>query len=176
MKLNDLRTAIVNEIKIRLPDLAVCKTHPGRFDLDDLGTISTQTPAVLVACLGVSQVREIETEERDLALRFAAFILTKDGKDLSRDEAALNIIEALSVIIPGSQWGIDGVQPAKKVAVENIGNTEGVAIWAVAWEQTARIGVNIWNTADALPQHLYVSQFPIVGNEHETEYTELTDV
>ena len=178
MRFTDLSSAIVSDLSGKFPALRACSTHPGRFDLAELKRVAIKTPAILVACLGVPGLAEAGTEEKDVELVMAAFVLTKDQKGLSRDISALNLVEALLVHIPLQQWGMTGLGPAGAVAAENLygGDIDktGVAMWAVSWRHKIRIGESIWQEDGVLPDTVYAGYEPDVGLEHEPDYEEVT--
>nr|WP_205702106.1 hypothetical protein [Candidatus Hamiltonella defensa] len=102
----------------------------------------------------------LETGENEAVLRLAAFVVTGDRRQLPKDEAALAIVESLLVLIPGQRWGVTGTMDAKGVKADNLfsGQVErqGVAMWAVTWEQSVRLGKDVWD-GGILPSTVYVS-------------------
>lgn len=179
MRFTDLSSAVVTDLKGKFPALKACATHPGRFDLTEIKRVAIKAPAILVACLGVPKLDEAGTEEKDVELVMAAFVLTKDQKGLPRDVGALNIVEALLTHIPMRKWGMTGLGPASKIAAENLYSGEidrtGVALWAVSFRHKIRIGENIWEAeSGVLPDTVYAGYEPDVGLEHEPDYEEVT--
>ncbi|WP_434361056.1 hypothetical protein NF212_21880 [Parasalinivibrio latis] len=85
MRLKGLRQAIIHTIKAAMPSLAAVGCHPGRFNLDELRRIATRLPAVRVALMGAPKTRVVETGERDITVRVAAFVITADTRYLPRD-------------------------------------------------------------------------------------------
>ncbi|WP_174889357.1 phage protein Gp37 [Candidatus Williamhamiltonella defendens] len=160
MKLTALRQAIMDKINAQLTELKAVAPHPGRFNLDELKRIATQLPAVRVALMGMPRVHMLETGENEAVLRLAAFVVTGDRRQLPKDEAALAIVESLLVLIPGQRWGVTGTMDAKDVKADNLfsGQVErqGVAMWAVTWEQSVRLGKDVWD-GGILPSTVYVS-------------------
>jgi len=178
MTLDDLRDAIANNLKSKLPDLRECRPHAGRFDLSELRRVAAKTPAVFVACLGVRESALLESGECDADLVMAAFVVTSDQKGLPRDVSALNIIEFLLMYVPGKQWGLQGrAFQAREVQAQNMYSGEvdkaGVAMWAAVWRQKVRLGESVWDETGVLPSHVYFSFVPLVGAEHEEDYWEL---
>lgn len=169
MRFKELRQAILDRIKAELPDLRAVDPHPGRFNLDELKRIATRLPAVRVALMGAPTVNILETGENEAALKLAAFIVTGDRRQLPKEDSALAIVESLLVLIPAQRWGVKGVHDARMVKADNLfsGNVErqGVAMWAVTWEQSIRIGSDVWG-GGVLPSGVYVSDDPDnFGNE-----------
>ncbi len=163
MKFKELRQAIIDKINAELPELKAVSPHPGRFNLDELKRIATKLPAVRVALMGTPTVNILETGENEAVLRLAAFVVTGDRRQLPKDEAALAIVESLLVFIPGQRWGVKGAMDAKGVKADNLfsGKVErqGVAMWAVTWEQSIRIGQGVWG-GGVIPLEVYVSDDP----------------
>lgn len=113
--------------------------HGGRFDLQALKSVATRTPAVFVACLGMSGVEEKGSEiSADVA--WAAFVVTGDKPGKPRDESALALAHALVTHIPGNRWGLDESEsrPAQ-IRADNLYSADldkhGVAMWAIGWRQ-----------------------------------------
>ena len=169
--ITDLRDAIVREIKELMPDLKTCQAHPGKFDLAGLKKFGLHTPSVLVSCLGLSKPQAAGNGPQDREARFAIFILTTDKPKLPRDTAALNIVEALSVGLLGSNFGMDSVYPllisdvgdAQNLYSSSLGNVENIALWALSWNQRIRIGDDLFDDSNGvLLKELYID-----GDDHE---------
>ncbi|USH01068.1 DUF1834 family protein [Grimontia kaedaensis] len=160
MRLTALRQAIITTIRAKLPALAAVDSHPGRFNLDELRRIVTRLPAVRVALMAVPDTGEVQTGERDITVRLAAFVMTGDKRRLPKDEAALAIVEALLDMVPTQRWGMTALTGAEKVSAENLFSgsvdKQGVALWAVTWSQTLRIGEDIWQ-GGVLPSEVYLN-------------------
>ncbi len=175
MILQDVLDAIVSGIHTALPELYQCKSHPGRFTLDELRSFAVATPAVLVSLIGISKSVPVGDGTRDATVVFSAFVITSDQPPLLRDEASRNIVEALCSLIPQNRWQHECVHPAGEVTGTNQYSGElrqrGVSIWAVRWDQEVRIGQPFWNDAGVLPPELYVGIDPDVGSAHEGNYT-----
>ncbi|EGG93496.1 hypothetical protein IMCC1989_1152 [gamma proteobacterium IMCC1989] len=171
MKFIELRQKVLEKIKEELPDLKEVSLHPGRFNLDELKRIGTKAPAVYVSLMGTPTVKRIETGENEVYIRLAAFIVTRDERKLPKDEAALAIVESLLVVIPCQRWGLKNTSDAVNVKADNLFNgsieRKGVAMWAITWEQTLRIGEDVWG-GGVLPSEVYVSEDP--DNENEEDY------
>lgn len=160
MRFKDLREAIIMEIRGKLPELQAVSSHPGRFNLDELKRIVTQLPAVRLALMGIPRVDNLQTGENEAELRLAAFVITGDRRQSTKDSSVLAIVESLLTFIPGQHWGIKGVMDARNVKADNLfsGSVErqGVALWAITWDQSIRISKNIWE-GGVIPSELYAS-------------------
>ncbi|WP_034765491.1 hypothetical protein [Chrysiogenes arsenatis] len=173
-----LRRTIVADVATRLPHLRECRPHPGRFDLAELRRLSATTPSVLVATLGMVAAEELSTGERGLELAMAAFVVTSDQRQLLKDVAALNIVEALALHLPFQRWGLPWAFPATAVQAENFysGDVDraAVAFWAVSWRQKVRLGTRWDDGPDGvLPTSLYVGFTPEIGIPHEDDYWQI---
>lgn len=177
--MDDLRKAIADSIKSKLPDLRDCRPHAGRFDLVELRRVAAKTPAVFIACMGVNVSELRESGECDADLVMAAFVVTADAKGLPRDVSALNIVEFLLLYIPGKQWGLDGKAfKAREVQAQNMYSGEvdktGAAMWAVLWRQKVRLGESVWDETGILPSQVYFGIAPNIGIGHENDYWKIT--
>ena len=149
MKLNELRQGIVDVITAANPTIKTVETRPGKFDITDLKRIGAgKIPAALVSILGLPKVTRTATDENALDVRLAVFIITKDKGAQNKDAAALDIVEDLLARIPDNRFGVQAVGVPESVKADNLysGNLDktGVAIWAITWSQSVRIGVNEW--------------------------------
>ncbi|HXG47689.1 MAG TPA: hypothetical protein VNO52_08695 [Methylomirabilota bacterium] len=140
MSLLALRTAAVNGIRSALNPVKV-DSHPGRFDLAELGNYATGAPVVLVAITSVSSVAEDSTRQADCQL--AAYILTRPDREHRADERALIIASAVLAAVDGQAWGVDGAQGARELRWQNLYGTEdtnrGVHLSAVTWRQPLQL-------------------------------------
>ena len=161
MIFNALRYAVADGIRAKMPALADVATHAGRFDLAELKRIATKTPCVRVAVLGAPEVESIGSGEREVRLRMAAYIVTTDRRGLARDDSALAIVCALCDLVPDNTWSTRGAHPAQRVSADNLfsGTLDrgAVALWAVSWEQTVRIGEDMWIEDGVLPTDVYAN-------------------
>ena len=164
MQINQLLSAITNTIHGHLPDLEDVSTHAGRFDLTEVKRIANRLPTVKVALMEAREFKSVETEQRDVSLRLAAFVMVSDSRKLPKDEAAINIIETLSLLIAEQRWGVDGVLAASGIKASNLFSTQtdrqGLAIWGITWDQVMRLKENIWQPSKIIPSRLYVADDP----------------
>jgi len=135
------RAAIVTSVKAALGNaIKDCRSHPGRFDLKELQTVATKSPAVLVACLGIAKIGGALSDKREIDLVMAAFVATADAKQMSRDVAGLLITEALALHIADHQrWGLGYVKKPTNLKGTNLYSSaqggKGVALWSLSWRQ-----------------------------------------
>ena len=160
--INEVLTAIKTAVKSALPELRRCEVHGGRFDINELKRVATQTPAVLVSLLATPDVKIKETEERDIELTIALYVVTSDKPQLPRNVSIINIVEALLLLIPINDWGVAKISEPKEISSQNLYSGDidkhGIAMWAISFKQTVRVGVNVWlDPNGVLPSQLYVT-------------------
>lgn len=160
MKLKELRQAVIDQIKQDIPKLRAVDAHPGRFNLEELKRIATKLPAIRVALMSSPQLKQVETGEKEAVVRMAAFVITGDRRGLPKDDAALALVEALLVLVPGQRWSMKGVLDAANVKADNLFSgkvdRQGVAMWAITWEQPIRLGEDVWG-GGVLPTEVYIN-------------------
>ena len=169
---NELLAAICADLAKLFPSLRVCDPHDGRFDLAELRRIATRTPALYVSCLGTARVEDPGTEQTEAAKQLAVYVVTanapaKEGRPkLSRGEAARNLVDALEVHIPRARWGLKGIGGAEQLRSDNLYSgaidKTGIALWAVRWRQTLRLGESIFSGEKdcPVPEELYSIRDP----------------
>lgn len=160
MQIHHLLTAITQTIHAHLPALREVSTHAGRFDLKEIKRLATRLPAVKVTLMDVQAFQPVETEQWDVSLHLASFMLVSDRKGLPKEQAAINLIEALGLLIAEQRWGVTGVGQASRIKASNLFSTqldrEGLAIWGITWEQSMRLKDSIWVNG-TMPKHLYIA-------------------
>lgn len=174
MRLNDALRAISARLKATFPGIRECAPHPGRFDEAELKRVATRAPALFVSCLGCLTVTNPGTEQADASLALAVYIVTQSVPGLPRDAGARNLAEALVTLVPLERWGLSGCGEAQAVRATNLysGDVDklGVALWAVSWQQTLRLGDSVFAADGTLPRELYLGIEPDVGIGHEPDY------
>jgi phage gp37-like protein len=175
MTLNELTEAICTTIKTWLPELKTCTPHGGRFDGKEIARVSGRAPAVFVAVLSTGKGIEVGNGQQDVPVTFAAYVAATDQRKLARAQAALNMVEGLVSRIYQQNWGFpDRVYAAKPAASRNLYSgiiaQKGVALWAVTWPQTVRLGEDVYRTEFPMPSELYLGMAPDIGEGHEDDY------
>jgi phage gp37-like protein len=132
------REAIVAAVDAALPELRTCQSHGGRFDRGELQRLSRRAPAVLVAVLGIPGLDDGAGAGR-AAVRWGAYVLTRDTPAVRRDVAVLDYAEALMRLVRGNRWALGSAQRPRRIGADNLYSGEldkhGIALWAVTWEQ-----------------------------------------
>ena len=143
MSLQGVRASIVDRLQSALGGAARAKAHGGRFSLAELKRHAVQGPAVLVACLGVVKLTPAAAGVEALCA-WGAFVVCADKPLLPRDAAALGLVSAMLPLVPGQTWERDDVDQPRQVRADNLYTSEldkeGVALWALTWQQEITLG------------------------------------
>jgi hypothetical protein len=170
----------VEAVKAAIPDLATCAQYAGEFSGGELGRGSVQSPAVLIACLGVTRVGDVETGEDDWLCRFTAYCMLRHaGGRWPRSEGALDLASSVVTAVNRSRFKfLKSVWPAKVTRLDNLYaeafDKSGVALWAVTWEQKTRLGPDDWAESVIAPRSLYFGIAPDIGVAHEDDYVRVS--
>lgn len=176
-----IQQAVVDHLAATLPGLATCALYAGEFAGGEIVRASVKSPAVLVACLGASRKADVDTGESEWTCRFAAYCLARHaGGREQRAVAALQIAEAVLGQIDGGRFGLTGVYPARATRIDNMYaaaiDKAALALWAVTWEQVARLGTDEWTDAGGtLPDTLLVGVSPEIGTDYKEDYEQSND-
>ncbi|GAB7080846.1 hypothetical protein [Megalodesulfovibrio paquesii] len=125
-----------------------CAVHAGRFGAaDEITRMAPQCPAVLVASLGVRELRRGELGELDAVADLAAYLLATDAPRAPRAEQLARLVELALVAVatqafsPRASCG--GLDYPASIRADNLwaGETRerGLGVWGVAWRQRIRI-------------------------------------
>lgn len=144
MSIETVRAAIVEMIDAEIPALKTCEAHPGRFDLAEIKRVAAKAPAVFVAALATGQ-QELNGGDVQAPVSFAAFIVTKDQPQKTRDSLVLDIVNALLVLTDSNDWdSTDVVEDPINIRSQNLYSASidknGVAMWAITWQQKIKLG------------------------------------
>lgn len=170
--------AVIAGFKGHLPDLKHCDLHGGRFDAQELKRLSKQAPAIYLAALAVPANTSSGDGRRHVELQLTAFVVAKDQPRLPRDQAVLNLVESLMLIIPDNLWALTGVCSfPKQINARNLysGTLDSTrtALWGVSWRQAVNLGDNLWDAAGVLPKEVYAGVDPEVGSDYKDDYEQL---
>lgn len=144
--LNGLLDAVVTGFKTHFGgSLRQCARHAGRFDVQELERHGADTPAILVALLGIGPCAEAGDGTTDHTLRLGAFVVTTDRGRTDRDVLAAGLVGTLITHLPGQVWGRDDTHPveARTIRAQNLYAStrgRGVVLWGVEWQQAIRLG------------------------------------
>jgi len=171
-----IQQAATDHLAAKLPGLSTCALYAGEFAGGEIARASVKSPAVLVACLSAARKADVDTGETEWTCRFAAYCLARHaGGREQRAVEALQIAEAVLGAVDGGRFGLTGVYPARATRIDNMYaaaiDRAGLALWAVTWEQIARLGTDEWADAGAsAPEWLYVGISPDIGAQHKEDY------
>lgn len=169
-----LLAALTAGLSAKLPDLRACEAHPGPVTREEIARFSRQTPAVLTACVGAAAVEEYGDGRADADLQLAAFVLAGDRAALPRDRAALAVVEGVLEWLPGFRPGGGVIAgPPRQVRAENLFSgpldRTGIALWAVSWRQTLRLGSAARPASAPTPKELYAAGAPLPAERDAPE-------
>lgn len=158
-----LLDAIAADLRSRLPDLRdECNVHDGRWNIEEVKRWAVRSPALLVACTGVSRTETPGERWTDADLQLGIFVLTGDKPALPRGRAALALVDWLLLYVPRARWGVAPLGEAVGLQAANHFDADldklGVALWAVTWRQELRLEAAADGTCPPLPTELYASE------------------
>lgn len=160
---HDMLTACVASLR-DLPGVKGCDAFGGRFDQAALERFGAQTPQIRVAVLRIPSTEWVDTGEFDAVVEMAAFIVTRDEPGLSRDLAALRLVQQVMVKVHAERWGQSKVHPGRGVRAENIYSSGvqkgGVALWGVTWQSKVRIGEDAFAAIDGALTEIWLRPAP----------------
>lgn len=139
MSLLDVRDAAVKALYIALKPRTVAVTaHGGQLTTEELKRISTNAPAVLVACLGVPNIM-LEGGVVTADSQWGAFVVTEDRSRVKRDSRGLLIMESVGITIPNNWWSGTAASTPKNITGRNLYSTAldklGISLWVLNWSQ-----------------------------------------
>lgn len=139
MSVLQVRQAIVDGIKAKLPAGVTVETHRGRFDsAEEVKRFGAKAPAVLVACVRIPFNDTTPSMPRINAC-FAVFVVTADKPQLPRDAGALALVESIQGVVSGNTWGRDDTSEPTSIDARNLYSGAidrmGVAIWVITFDQ-----------------------------------------
>lgn len=159
-------------IRAVLPQLRDCRGIAGRLNIEEIKRRGINAPAVLVSRLGARQVQGLVGPMQLFEVSMAAFVVTRDGIGLPREDAAQAITSALLRLVPENTWRQVGVGPAEKVAEQALATTDteknAISLWAVTWVQNITLQGRP-EPGDIVPE-IYLGQSPEIGLAHEADY------
>jgi hypothetical protein len=173
-----IQQAATEAIHAAISSLATCAIYAGEFSGGELSRASVQSPAVLVACLGGTRERDVDCGEVDWKLRYTAYCMARNATGRgTRSIDCLALAESVISVIDGARFGLTGLFPAKCTRLDNMYaeafDKGGVALWAVTWEQVARLGADEWSSDGIAVSEVYLGIAPDIGAAHEDDYRQV---
>lgn len=133
---------IVTALAADVPAGFTVKRIGGAFDGAEIRRHVTAAPAVLVACLGLSDYAHRGSGGWTVQADLALYVLTRDTPTQTRDRSAMALVAEALRQVSRSNWGEPGVfglpDPASIEATNLYGgdiDSIAVALWAVTWRQ-----------------------------------------
>lgn len=141
MTLFEIRTAMVATLAGQFPTLKV-EAHGGRFTEKELAMVLAKAPALLLGCMGFSNVQRAGPSRWRSDLRWVLYVLGSDTAVTPRDVLALDAVFALHMWLPDQKWGVSEARlpDLDTLTADNLytghANNLRVSLWGVAWTQS----------------------------------------
>lgn len=170
-----LRTAIVARFEAAQLGFKDVVAHIGRYTVDDLKRLLGASPALAVGLVGASKPKPCASGEVQIELSFAAVVVTRSGRLEDADDDAIDL--AIAVAADLAAWVpatvVRTCQPAANIHLEPVADDEvdqaGLAVWAVLWSHTVRIGADEIAAGIDPEQPLHGNQVIVVNDgQYET--------
>ncbi len=165
MTIDELQKAQVEKTEELFPKLkrgskSSVQAYGGRFNLDELESVSATAPSIFISFLGIKSAKEQEDERVRLNGLYTAFIVTTDARGLDRDTAGKNMAEIMAKWLPNNRFGLLDVSVPENIAAQNLysgkARGKGVALWAVSWSQAVTGDKSVFDSDAAVPSTLYI--------------------
>ena len=133
---------------------------------------------MFLSALAVPAVQNPGNGQHQMTLQLTAFIVAKDLTGCPRDSAAMNMTEALLVLLRDQLWGQAGrCGFPRQLSARNLysGALDKIntALWGVSWKQDVFLGTDIWQGDEPLPREVYAGIEPDTGSGYEERYERL---
>lgn len=133
---------IVAVLATAVPAGTTVKRVGGAFDASEIRRHVTAAPAVLVACLGLTNYARRGSGGWTVQADFVAYVLTRDIPAAQRDRSAITLVGTIINLVSRATWGDpDAIELPDPLSIE-ANNLYGgdidsiaVALWAVTWRQ-----------------------------------------
>jgi hypothetical protein len=133
---------IVAVLAADVPAGVTVKRAGGAFDSAEIRRHVTEAPAVLVACLGLSDYAKRGSGGWTMQADLAIYILTRDTPVQTRDRSAMELVAMALRQISRAHWGQPdafGLPDPVTIEANNLygGDIDSIAValWAVTWRQ-----------------------------------------
>jgi hypothetical protein len=165
--------AVVAALTERYTGLKTCRTHPGKFALDDLGSSAFRCPAALAALWEVTGIHENAAGDTELRAKISLAVVTAEARGMPREEAAVHLVTDISRWLPRQRFSTLALCDAEDITARNLysGSARGraVTLWHILFAQDIVLPADV---ADEYPPPttLYVGLAPDIGTGHEDDY------
>lgn len=130
--------------KTAFPKLKSLDLHSGQFTLDDVKSVSKCSPAILLSCLSIGEIKGAP-KGQSVRMQMAAFLIVGNGRDesnmrIDKDLAVLKLVGAVLAALDDENWPLSELP--EEIFADNLYAAKGmgVALWSVRWEQEVLIG------------------------------------
>lgn len=124
-------------LRTEFPTIRV-EAHGGRFTATEIPLWLGKAPCLLVAPLAIAPFNQYNLAVYEATVQWTCYAFMTDRTSHSRDDAVLEMVQALMGLVLDNRWGID-CQPAQDVQADNLYTGEQdnlrVSLWAVSWSQ-----------------------------------------
>lgn len=148
------------------------RQHGGPINMEELRVVSTRTPAILVACLGLPKFERKGTLLVGQAV-YACFVAARDEVKAKRDVMSMIVTEAIASETVDNFWGDTALGAPTDLAGSNLFSRgldeEGISLWVLRWRQQVEMRRNTVATLDD-----FITFFATydIGETDDTEPTE----
>ncbi len=165
--------SLLELIKTKFAPVRVA-SHSGDFTPDSIARLAVKTPALIVSCLGVSDVTA-SPQGLDVLMRMSAFLVVgsdrdKEGKKVDRDLTVLALASSVLGFLDQAKDFPACFDPPENIEADNLFSPKAnLALWAVTWDQPVHLGASaslasllgeflqagvVWDTAppDGVPE------------------------
>lgn len=167
MKLLTVRNAIVNTLKVKVPDFKFIETFGGSYNQVELKRIQMLTPSALVALLGIPSVI-FEGLSVQVVCNWSVFVTSRNQPQKPRDAVAIDIVDKVLKFLPFEDWGLADIETPKSIRVINLYTSQldqdGAAIYQISWNQT--VSLDTKDDPDDIPPFLiFAPDYYLPGDE-----------
>lgn len=146
--MNALREALVQGLEALLGADATVGVIGGRLDAAEMRRMSISAPAVYLAILDAGALEIAGRNQWTVPVSWAAYVVTRDGPTMGRDEAAIALATKLLKGIAAKNWGNSAlfkeVLPGSVRALNlysGVVDSAATALWAVLWRQDCKLTI-----------------------------------
>lgn len=148
------RTALVSALQLLMPERVNVEDHPGTFDLAELKRYMPKAPCVLISVLGYV---DLDATAPQGPVAVAAYVLTRNGKQVERGEQNLQLCSLLLALCKSSLLQDDSAGRPAAMRYKNLYSgyldEEGVALGSVSWMQHLELPAPVESVEDFLALH-----------------------
>ena len=148
-RLSDLSAALeamVASLAGTLPGGVSVRAAGGAFDAAEIRRHLTVAPAVVIACLGLSEHQRRGAGAMSLVGQWAAYVVTRDAPQDDRHAQAMRLVSELLRHVSRATWSgpeAFGLPEEGSLDATNLysGDLDGIAtaLWAVTWRQMVHL-------------------------------------